>query len=90
LKIFKNLAGAALLVAGVVMIFLPGSGALTIVLGLLLVDFPGKYDVLRKLLCRPKVSRAVNKLRQKFGRRPLVLECPVQSPQMNLRRERSA
>lgn len=67
----KNLLGAALLLAGLVMLVVPGQGALTIVVGLMLVDFPGKRNLLRWLATRKSVWRSMNWLRKKAGRDPL-------------------
>jgi hypothetical protein len=69
--IAKNLLGTALVVAGVVMLVVPGQGALTIAVGLLLVDFPGKRRLERWLATRKNVWRSLNWLRKKAGREPL-------------------
>ena len=52
---FKNLCGFLLLLLGLVMLVLPGQGILTIVIGLFLMNFPGKYELERSLVSRPKV-----------------------------------
>jgi hypothetical protein len=52
----------------------PGQGILTILLGIMLLDFPGKRECEYKLVSRPKVLRTINLLRQKFGKPPLVLK----------------
>ncbi|HJO34917.1 MAG: PGPGW domain-containing protein [Pseudomonadota bacterium] len=67
----KNLAGALLLVAGVAMLVLPGQGILTILLGLMLLDFPGKYQLEHRLLRRPRVLSTLNWLRRRAQRPPL-------------------
>ncbi len=41
-RVLKNVFGIVLVVLGVAMLVLPGQGLLTIVLGLGLVDFPGR------------------------------------------------
>ena len=41
--VLKNLLGAVFIAAGIAMCVLPGQGILTIVIGLTLVDFPGKF-----------------------------------------------
>jgi Putative transmembrane protein (PGPGW) len=66
----KNLIGIVLVLAGVVMLFTPGQGLLTIVLGILLVDFPGKHRLRRWLVTRPGVWRSINSLRERAGREP--------------------
>ena len=71
LHIVKNLFGLLLIVAGVVMLFIPGQGTLFIVLGILMLDFPGKQKFERRLLGSPRILRAVNKLREKTGHLPL-------------------
>jgi hypothetical protein len=68
---FKNLAGVALLLAGVVMLVVPGQGLLTMVAGLMLVGFPGKYAIERWLAMRPPVWRSLNWFRQRARREPL-------------------
>ena len=72
----KNLAGALLVVIGIVMALpgVPGQGFLTILIGLTLVDFPGKRGLERSIVRRPSVLRAVNQLRTRFGRAPLEVE----------------
>ena len=68
--VVKNLVGAVLLVLGVVMLFIPGQGLLTILVGLLLMNFPGKYRLERWLVQRPGVLRSLNWLRKRHGRPP--------------------
>jgi hypothetical protein len=74
--ILKNVAGLMLVLLGIVMSVpgVPGQGILTILLGIMLLDFPGKREFEYKLVSRPKVLRTINLLRQKFGKPPLVLE----------------
>lgn len=69
----KNLVGSALLIAGVLMLFLPGQGILTLLAGLSLVDFPGKRSLELKILRTPSVSSSTNWIRQKAGVPPLEL-----------------
>jgi len=70
----KNLLGYLLIVAGIAMLFLPGQGILTMLLGFILVDLPGKYRFERWLVARPLVLRSINRLRQRAGRDPLILD----------------
>jgi uncharacterized membrane protein SpoIIM required for sporulation len=69
----KNALGALLLVAGVVMIFLPGQGILTILAGLALLNFPGKRKLELRFLHMPSVLSSINWLRVRAGRDPLSL-----------------
>lgn len=74
LLIGKNLLGAVLLLMGVAMLVLPGQGLLTVLIGLLLIDFPGKYRVQRYLVTRRPVLRSINWLRRRRGRQTLQLD----------------
>lgn len=73
LHLGKNLLGVIVLLMGVVMLVLPGQGVLTIITGLLLMDFPGKYRFERWLVHRKPVLLGVNWLRQHAGREQLRL-----------------
>lgn len=72
----KNLLGLVLVVLGILMSIpgVPGQGILTILLGIMLLDFPGKRDLERKIVGRPQVLNAINKLRHRFGKTELVLD----------------
>lgn len=71
----KNIAGILLVALGVVLSLpgVPGQGLLTILLGIMLLDFPGKDRLEQKLLSRPSIVNAINGLRGRFGKPPLVL-----------------
>lgn len=73
--ILRNLLGLVLLVSGVALSVpgVPGQGPLTILAGLLLLDFPGKRRLLVKLCGRPRVLRSINWLRAKCSRLPLAI-----------------
>jgi hypothetical protein len=66
----KNVIGVVLLLAGILMLILPGQGILTIIASLLLIDFPGKFKLIGKLVENPKVRNGMNALRVKFGKEP--------------------
>jgi hypothetical protein len=74
--ILKNLLGVFLVLFGVVMSLpgVPGQGVLTILMGVMLLDFPGKRRLELKLVSRPKVLRTVNRIRARFDRPPLLLD----------------
>jgi hypothetical protein len=69
----KNLLGYCLIGLGVVLSLpgVPGQGLLTVLMGVMLIDFPGKHRAERWLLTRPVVLRNINKLRARVGRAPL-------------------
>lgn len=72
-RIGKNALGAVFLLAGFLLLFLPGQGLLTILIGLLLLEFPGKRRLERRLVQRPTILQFLNRLRQRRGRPPLRL-----------------
>ena len=78
LCILRNLVGYLLIALGVVLSLpgVPGQGLLTILMGVLLIDFPGKHRAEWWLLTRRGVLTSVNKLRARVGRPPLLTELP--------------
>lgn len=72
IKVVKNLVGLGFLFLGVVMLLTPGQGILSIVVGIVLVDYPGKRKLIRKIVAYPKVLKAINKLREKANKPPLA------------------
>jgi hypothetical protein len=76
LRIGKNLLGCVFMVAGVAMFVLPGQGLLTLLVGFLMVDFPGKYRFEKWLVGRRFVLRPINWLRRRSGRSPLQVVRP--------------
>jgi hypothetical protein len=67
----KNMLGIVLILAGLIMLVVPGQGLLTLVVGLMLTNFPGKFRLERWLATRPPVWRSINWLRRRAGREPL-------------------
>lgn len=68
----KNLLGALLVCVGVVMLFTPGQGLLSILFGLMIMNYPGKYRLECWIIKRPLVLNAINKLRDRHGKLPLL------------------
>ena len=71
--IVKNAVGAIFLFAGFLMLFLPGQGILTILIGISMLDFPGKRNLEAKMIGQPTVLHAINGMRKKFGKPPLII-----------------
>jgi hypothetical protein len=69
----KNLLGALLVMAGFAMLVLPGQGFLTMFVGMVLLDLPGKRKFEIALLRRPQIRRAIDWLRRRRGQAPLEL-----------------
>jgi len=70
----KGVLGGVLVLAGMLMLVFPGQGILTILVGLSLLDFPGKYRLERWLVQRPLVLSTINRLRRRFGSQPLAFD----------------
>lgn len=72
----KNVLGSVLVVIGGILSLplIPGPGFLIVVAGLLLLDFPAKHRMLRKLVSRPVVLRSINRLRRAFAQEPLLVD----------------
>ena len=71
--VVKNAIGAVFLFAGFLMLFLPGQGVLTMLIGISMLDFPGKRKVEAKLIGQPTILNVINGMREKFGKPPLVV-----------------
>lgn len=69
--VVKNLLGIVFIVAGLAMLVLPGQGLLSILFGVMLTDFPGKYTFEKKVAQQPAVTRTINWLRAKAHKGPL-------------------
>jgi hypothetical protein len=72
--IAKNLIGVILILAGIAMLVGPGQGVLTILIGLIMLDIPGKRPIEAKIIGRPGVLAAANKLRDRYGKPPLIMD----------------
>lgn len=73
LRSLKNVAGVIILIAGVIMLVTPGQGILSILLGIMLIDFPNKRYWERRLVNNPNVLSTLNWMRTKVGAEPLKL-----------------
>ena len=74
LMIGKNLMGVVLILAGLAMLLIPGQGLLAMLIGLLLLDLPGKYRFEKWLISRPRIHASINWLRGRAGKPPLILD----------------
>jgi len=74
--ILKNLFGVFLICLGIVLSLpgVPGQGVLTILLGLIMLDIPGKRPLEARIIKRPAVLSAINDLRARYNKPPLVMD----------------
>jgi hypothetical protein len=75
-RIAKNFMGVVLVVVGIILSLpgVPGQGVLTILIGLLCLDLPGKRRLEQRLVTRPRVLGFINRLRARYGRPPLLVQ----------------
>jgi hypothetical protein len=71
--LIKNTVGIIFLFAGFLMLFLPGQGILTMLIGISMLDFPGKRKLEASMIGQPTVLNAINSMREKFGKPPLII-----------------
>ena len=73
IRVAKNLLGITTVLVGIILSLpvVPGPGLLLVLIGVMLLEFPGKRRLERKIVARPKVFRAINALRNYFGQPPL-------------------
>jgi hypothetical protein len=73
-SIGRNLLGIVFVLAGLAMLLLPGQGLLTLLIGMFLVDFPGKRAVERAVVRREGIRKVLDRMRTKRGQPPLELD----------------
>ncbi len=66
--ILKNGLGVVFILSGLAMLILPGQGLLTLFIGMILINFPRKRVFIRKIFGQRRVFRAINRLRERFGK----------------------
>jgi len=71
--VIKNVLGVILLLAGIAMLVLPGQGIITMIVGISLLNFPGKRKLELRFFKQRRVLRAVNWIRAKANRPPLIM-----------------
>ena len=84
--VLRNLLGLVMVVAGPIVmlpfiILPPGSGLLVMVMGIGLMDFPGKRKQLRRCLRSSNVRRLLNWMRISARLRPFILPEDFQNPE---------
>jgi hypothetical protein len=74
--IIKNLVGIFLILLGIILSLpgVPGQGILTILLGIIMMDIPGKRPIEAKIIARPAVLSTINGLRARFGKPELIMD----------------
>ena len=77
LVLLKNVVAVILIIVGLILIPLPGQGVLTVLIGVVISDIPGKRKLERRIIQSPAVLSALNHIRSRFNRPLLVLDEPT-------------
>jgi len=72
-RALRNVVGVILIALGVLLLVLPGPGYMTILAGVIVVNFSWKYRLGRWILRKRGIRPAVDRLRKKAGKPPLLL-----------------
>lgn len=72
----RNALALILIVAGLLMLVLPGQGLLTLLIGIMTSTFQGKYRLERWLVRQKGVFYALNWIRRRTGRNPMYYPTP--------------
>lgn len=75
--VLKNILGVIFILAGLAMLVLPGQGVLTMLLGIMLMNFPGKLALERYFIRQPTVFKALNWMRARANRPALIVDVPA-------------
>jgi predicted GTPase len=87
-RVGRNAVGLVLIALGLVLSIpgVPGQGILTVLAGVLLVDFPGRHRVATALARLPGVLETMNRMRRRLHRPPLLPPGPPSEPRRRTER----
>ena len=71
LLLMKNILGFIFIISGIIMLLIPGQGIITIIVGIILIDFPYKYKIEQWIISHPAILRSINQLRTKAKQSPI-------------------
>ena len=70
----KNIIGYCLIMGGILMLVLPGQGLLTILVGLMLSDYPGKFKLEKRIIKTNLILKTINWYRKKSSIPPIIFK----------------
>ncbi|MCF7886583.1 MAG: hypothetical protein K9M80_08815 [Candidatus Marinimicrobia bacterium] len=70
----KNVVGIIFFIMGFLMLFIPGQGILTMLIGYSMLDFVSMRGPVYKIIRRPTVYEFINRIRGKKGKEPIELK----------------
>ena len=68
LFLLRNILGLLLFAAGFAMLFLPGQGILTMIVGIAVMSFPYKHNLVYQLTRPASIQKSLDWLRKKSGK----------------------
>ena len=71
--VISTIIGYTLIIGGMLMLVLPGQGLFTILIGLMLSNYPGKFYIEKKFIAIPNILKTINWLRKKSNKPPLKI-----------------
>lgn len=77
--LLQNLLGICLLASGILMLVLPGQGLLTMLIGICLIHFPRKQQLIQRMIRMPRIHRSINWIRYRWGIPPVEIPQPPTS-----------
>ena len=72
--VLKNIIGYCLILGGILMLVLPGQGLLTILVGLMLSDYPGKFKLEKRIIKTKLILKTINWYRAKSNIQPIIFD----------------
>lgn len=81
----RNALAIPVIIVGIILSLpgVPGPGVVTILLGIMLLVFPGKRRLEKRLVRIQSVRNTVNRIRLRFGKPPLRMEEPKSEQAIN-------
>ncbi len=72
----KNVLGIVVIAIGFILSLpgMPGQGILIMLLGLMLLDIPGKKRIVQRIIRSPRMITAINTLRVRYGKVPFTID----------------
>lgn len=74
LRVLRNLFGVVFVLAGLIMIPLPGQGVLTLLIGILMTDFPGKRALELRMVRNQRLLGFLDRMRERRGKPPFRVD----------------
>jgi len=72
--VLKNVIGYCLILGGILMLVLPGQGLLTILVGLMISDYPGKFKIEKRIIKTKLILKTINWYRAKSNILPIIFK----------------